>query len=66
MIVQCERCKRTVECKFYGSSGDIGGGLGDSGCWICEGCYYPFLAELDTAISKMKSFLEDEDEEGEQ
>lgn len=56
MKTNCERCNRQCECKFYGRAATVEDSEAQNGEWLCDGCVYPRMSELDDAIEQLESF----------
>lgn len=58
MIIQCERCKKQKDSKFYGRPSDVERGKAQDGEWLCNECFPLRMRELDDAINVLKKSLE--------
>ncbi len=57
MTTNCERCQRLSNCTFYGRPSDVESDRAQNGEWLCDGCVYPRMAELDDAIASLEGHL---------
>lgn len=61
----CERCHRDAEITWYGRPPDVETEDAGNGEWLCEGCVFPRMAEIDEAIAKADQFFDSLDNKAE-